>query len=181
MNLAGRCMSGKKIVSTTTTEEKQVQEAYAKSFTYICEYITKQIIENSNVERMTMIKRYLQYIKSHYPDFYNPNYKTYKLKAKLWKHFGGRIQFWQPNYKSELVYPNELPKGAAVETAFEVACSEEGRLKEAAFMLRRLILDFFNDSQPLPWPPSSAYLLSKQSELPSLLIHFIMSYLLSGN
>ncbi|GFO22883.1 hypothetical protein PoB_004938800 [Plakobranchus ocellatus] len=89
---------------------------------------------------MTMIEeKYLQYLQSHYADFYNPSYQTYKLKAKLQKHFGERIQFWQLNYGSELAYSSELPKGAVVETAFEVASSDERRLQEAALVLRRVI------------------------------------------
>ena len=34
------------------------------------------------------------------------------------KAFGNHIQFRQPNYKSELVFSKDVPKGAAIETAF---------------------------------------------------------------
>lgn len=61
------------------------------------------------------------------PQFYK-DYKTKNLKHKL----GKDIQFWQPNYKSELVYSSHGPKGQAVESAFDVAASDSRRLQEAA-------------------------------------------------
>ena len=55
------------------------------------------------------------------------------------KRFGSSIQFWQPNYKSELVYSSDVSKGEAIEVAFEVAASETKRLQEVAPILRRAI------------------------------------------
>ena len=50
---------------------------------------------------MTMLhEKYLKYIKEHTPMFYNPMHKTSKLKDRLISHFGNKIQFWRPNYKS---------------------------------------------------------------------------------
>ena len=71
-----------------------------------------------------------------FPDVYNPEYKTYKLTDKLMKVLGNHIQFRQPNYKSELVFSKDVPKVAAIETAFEQASSEEKWLEEAALILR---------------------------------------------
>ena len=73
------------------------------------------------------------------PDCYNPDYKTDKLKSKLVKRFGSSIQFWQPNYKSELVYSSDVSKGDTIEVAFEAAATETERLQEAASILRRAI------------------------------------------
>ena len=53
------------------------------------------------------------------------------------KAFGNHIQFRQLNYKSELVFSKDVPKGAAIEIAFEQASSEEKRLEEAAPILRQ--------------------------------------------
>ena len=55
------------------------------------------------------------------------------------ERFGRSIQFWQPNYKSELVYSSHVSKGEAIEVAFEAAASETKRLQEAASILRRAI------------------------------------------
>ena len=55
------------------------------------------------------------------------------------ERFGSSIQFWQPNYKSELVYSSHVSKGEAIEVAFEAAASETKRLQEAASILRRAV------------------------------------------
>ena len=76
-------------------------------------------------------------MQSHFPEVYNPEYNTYKLTDKLMKALGNHIQFRQPNYKRELAFSKDVPKGAAIETAFEQASSEEKRLEEAAFILKQ--------------------------------------------
>ena len=53
------------------------------------------------------------------------------------KALGNHIQFQQHNYKSELVVSKDVPKGAAIEKAFEQASSEEKRLEEAALIQRQ--------------------------------------------
>ncbi|KAK3794870.1 hypothetical protein RRG08_001021 [Elysia crispata] len=91
--------------------QSKMEEAHSQAFHYICDYVQKHIIDNATVERMTMLReKYLTYLQSKYPQEYNPNYKTDKLKQKLQKHFGEKVQFWQPNYRSELVYSNEVPR-----------------------------------------------------------------------
>lgn len=162
------------------TEELACQEAHENAFSYICNYVEQSIIVGCNVERMTMLReKYLQYMKESYSKFYNSNYKTYKLKDKLIKHFSHRLKFWQPNYKSDLVYSNDIETGSAVEFAFELAASEEKRLEEAATILRRHIKDAFQDAEEMPWPPSAQYLSSESQKLPHSLNHFL-SYLISG-
>ena len=52
-------------------------------------------------------------------------YKTDKLKEKLYKHFGDKIKFWHPNYRSDLVYSEEIPTGKVIEVAFESVSSDE--------------------------------------------------------
>ena len=122
---------------------------------------------------------YLQYMLEKTPAFYNPDYKTYKLKSKLMKTFGNDIHFWQPNYKSELIYTSGLAKGRAVESAFESAASDNKRMEEAALFLRRKIQEAHNKSDPLPWPPSASFLLGDTIKPPHHLHEFI-SHLISG-
>ena len=92
------------------------------------------------------------------------------------KKFGSRIKFWQPNYKSELVYSSEIPHGQAIETAFEVAASESKRVEEAALVLHRIITESHKESVKLPWPPSSNNLFkwnsAPSSTLGKLSLHF---------
>ena len=95
------------------------------------------------------------------------------------KAFGNHIQFRQPNYKSELVFSKDVPKGATIETAFEQASSEEKRLEEAALILRQEVFAVYANMPPLPWPPSSTYLLSEQKDIPPLLLIFTKALLSS--
>ena len=102
----------------------------------------------------------------------NPD-KTYKLKSKLLKKFGSCINFWQPNYKSELVYLYGIPHGQAIETPFEVAASENKHIEEAALVLRRIITESHKESVKLPWQPSANNLLSGTVHPPPLLENFL--------
>ena len=73
------------------------------------------VIKKKQLEQpFSQKKKYLSYLQSHFPDVYNPEYKTYKLTDKLMKALGNHIQFRQHNYKSELVVSKDVPKGAAI-------------------------------------------------------------------
>lgn len=152
----------------------QEQNAHSEAFEYITEYVQESIIDGANVERMTMLReRYLQFIYENSPQYHNVDYKTYKLKSKLINHFGNKIQFWQPNYKSDLVFSSEIPKGQAVESAFEVAASEAKRIEEAALLIRRAIKNAQSESQQIPWPPTHSFLHSTAVRPPECLQDFI--------
>ena len=104
---------------------KEHKAAHDDAFEYIVRYVTEEIINGGIVLRMTMLKeKYLSYIQEHTPEFYNPNYTTFKLKSKLCSLFGEKLEFWQPNYRSDLVFSKGLRTGEAVEMAFESATSE---------------------------------------------------------
>ena len=123
---------------------------------------------------MSMLwERYLTSILHNNPDCYNPDYKTDQLKLKLVKRFGSSIQFWQPNYKSELVYASDITKGEAIEVASEAAASETKRLQEAASILRRAIQVTYAEAEEMPWPPSEDFLVSDNVQWPSCLEEFL--------
>ena len=63
--------------------------------------------------------------------------------------------------------------------AFELACSDEKRLEEAAMILRRHIENSKQLSGDMPWPPSSSWLLSNERQPPFLLEEFL-SFVISG-
>ena len=152
----------------------QQRQAYDAAFHYICDYITKHIIEDGSVLRMTTVREvYLQYIQLNSPEFYNPQHTMQKLKEKISRHFGSSVQFWQPNVKSELIYSSEVSAGAAIEAAFESATSESQLLEDAAMILRRHILQTHKTSQDMPWPPSAHYLKSNTVLPPTTVMDFI--------
>ena len=161
-------------------DEIRKQTAHKAAFDYIVKYVKESIFEGANVERMTMLKeKYQQFMLENSPQFYNKDYKTENLKHKLEKEFGKDIQFWQPNYRSELVYSSHVPKGQAVESAFEVAASDSKRLQEAALVLRRLIHTAYEESVKCPWPPSATFLKSGAIGPPACVKQFF-SVVLTG-
>ena len=154
--------------------QADVEAAHKAAFENLCEHVNASIISGGNVERMSMLReRYLTSILHNNPDCYNPDYKTDKLKSKLVKRFGSSIQFWQPNYKSELVYASDITKGEAIEVAFEAAASETKRLQEAASILRRAIQVAYAEAEEMPWPPSADFLVSDNVRRPSCLETFL--------
>ena len=155
-------------------------DAHQEAFNFVCQYIEDTIIRGGNVERVTMLReKYLSHLQENYPDEYNPNYKTDKLKRKLAKHFGNRLQYWQPNYKSDLVYATDILKGLAIEEPFEMASSDERIVEECGLLLRRNILDMQKKQENMPWPPKASYFLSKSAYIPGLL-QGLLSFTISG-
>jgi len=139
--------------------------------------VEENIIFGHNVEKLTMLKeRYLSYILKHYPSVYNENYKTYKFKDKLIKHFQKQPE--SVNTTSELVYGAHV-EGNAIEKAFELADSDEKRLIESAMILCRYFLECRHNSCDMPWPPSANWLLSENRHPPTELVNFFI-FLKSG-
>ena len=156
--------------SNANVETKKMITAHNSAFQYVCEHIDNYIIKKGNVERITMLKEiYLRFLQENHVEFYNCNYKTEKLKKK----YGDILKFWQPNYKSELVYCSNISKGQAIEDAFEIASSEAKRLEEAALILRRIIFDSHTESTDMPWPPSKEYLTQDDIPIPNALKDFL--------
>jgi hypothetical protein len=148
--------------------------AYNDAFSHACEYIDELVIARGQVIRMSMVReRYLSYIQANTPVFYNENHQMHKLKEKIVRHYGDLVKFWQPNYKSELLYSSGILTGEAVAVAFESATSELRMLEEAAMILRRHIVNGQQSAAEMPWPPSATYLKSCAISPPACLTDFI--------
>ena len=105
---------------------------------------------------------------------YNENYKTEKLKEKITKHFGNRIQFWRPSSRGDW-----FTQLISLQGNFELAASDEKRVEEAAIVLRRHIIESHRASDNIPFPPTTSWLLPDDREPPDLLQNFLSS-LVSG-
>ena len=163
-----------------TSETSQILDAHTEAFAYISSYIEQTILAAQMVERLSMLReRYLHFLLQHHPDAYNENYKTYKLKDKLVKHFGSKLRFCQPTKKGELVYSADIDEGQAIALAFELASSDEKFLEEAALITRRHIDSSKRLSSEMPWPPSPQWLLSPERKPPAILKEFL-SFVISG-
>ena len=85
-------------------------------------------------------------MKSNFQHYYNPYYRSQKLKEKLESKFGEKIVFWSQNKSRTFIFSSNVETGEAVETVFEEVSSDKTRLKEAVILLRNLILKSFQSS-----------------------------------
>ena len=102
-----------------------------------------------------MREKYLCYLQEHYSNKYSHNYKTYMLN-----HVHSRLQYWQPNYKTDLVYGINIPKGQAIEELFGVASSDEHVVEECGLQFRRNTTDCKSNKLICHGLLEQAYLLS---------------------
>jgi hypothetical protein len=166
--------------NTSKTTDQVNIEHHGKAFEFLCEYIELNIIQNYIVESMTMLKeRYLSFMQCNFPDSYNNEYKTCKLKSKIERRFGCRIKFWKTP-KGELLYSAGVATGQAIESAFALALSPERQVEESGMIIRRQIFDCHKNARGLPWPPPPSSLHIENKDLPNLLITFL-SHVLSEN
>ena len=104
--------------------------------------------------------KYQSHLKDFYPKFFNADYPKQKLENKIQKHFDHRILFFQPKYKSEIVYSGEISTAQAVELVYDSSSSTVKMLENCADILRREILEKKTENSDSTWPPSSDYLYS---------------------
>lgn len=159
-------------------EAKDRNVSHVAAFEYISDYVNESIINNSNVGRLGMLKeKYLLFMQQNYPEHYNPNYKTDKLKGKIQRRFGDKVKFWQPYYHTELIYSAHVQSGQAVETAFQTAASDSRRLEESAMFLRSTIIAAYREAPALPWPPPPGNELKEWNFPPEHLSNFLSALL----
>lgn len=158
-----------------SSENAQKKSAHDTAFRHLCKYIETNVILGCSVVRMSMLKDiYLQYMEENFPTVYNPDYRNQNLKKKLFSEFRDKLEFWRPNYRSELVYSSALKTGEAIEIAFEAASSESRILEDAATILRRTIQHAHHTSPQMPWPPSADFLKSNSITPPQCLKDFLI-------
>ena len=123
--------------SKENQEDDERRSAHKEAFSILAEYIETEIIAKSTVVRISILKdKYQCYLKDTYPKFHNAEYPNQKLKDKIQRHFNGRILFFQPKYKSEIVYSEEISTAQAVEIVYDSSSSELKILENSAQLLR---------------------------------------------
>ncbi|KAK3107392.1 hypothetical protein FSP39_013623 [Pinctada imbricata] len=168
------------IKEKTESTEKECLKAHTDASDFIFAYIEEQIIRNENVERMSMLKnRYMLYILENYPDFYNSEYRTSKLKEKIKKHFESKVQFWLSGNQSEIVYSSAIPTERAVSMTFDKTSLDTRVLTEAALILRKQILTLHETSGNDA--PSTVWVKESPQQYPQCLVDFIMTIISSKN
>ena len=82
-----------------------MKDAYSDAYDHMFKYVQDKIISGAQVERVAILReRLLSYMQERHLEYYNLNHNPKKLKDWLIEHFGEEIQFWAPNYRSELIY-----------------------------------------------------------------------------
>ena len=113
-------------VKSRKQEDSKGGDGYQSAFTQLVAVVQEKIIDGLDVCKMTDLRdTYIDLLEEIGTDA--PNYRTEKLKARLQKHFGDRLSFWQPQQRAEteIVFSKTASTGQAVEavvTAVEMMC-----------------------------------------------------------
>ena len=103
-------------VKSRKQEDSEGDDGYQSAFTQLVAVVQEKIIDGLDVCKMTDLQdTYIDLLDEIGID--TPNYRTEKLKARLQKHFGDRLRFWQPQQRAEteIVFSKTVSMGQAVE------------------------------------------------------------------
>ena len=125
--------------------QQKLEEAHSNAFNEVCKIVTKDIIADENVLKLTDLRKaYINSLEG--TDYANPDYRAEKLKAKLEVHFKDRIAICQLDakgrFESQLVYNSKMTLKTAVKTAYSIGGTNV--LTEAALYLRNAVLTAFD-------------------------------------
>ena len=116
----------------------------------------REVILAKNVLKLSELReKYVPYsAKTRFP---NPAYRDEKLKSKFqtFEEYKGIISFSQlenkGRFESCLIYNRTIKLDSAILHAYQSGQSD--MIKEVGMFLGQSILNAFNSSQELPWPP----------------------------
>ena len=161
--------------------------AHQKTLDVVIDYVQESVIAQEEVVELRALR--LPYVKELDKDgFPSPDYRSENLKAKLEKHeIGELIKFTKVNpgdYKNcimlTLVCSASINRADAVAHPYKLGTID--RYQDVALLLRQAIYYAFEESEPLPWPPTAEDLNvnSLDEVLPSELETFL-NYVVSGD
>ena len=89
-------------VLKSETVGAEEQRAHTLALEQLCKFIDQKIMTELNVEMIsTLRERYLSFLQE--TDFYNPEYRTRRLREKLLRHYGERLAFhFEQQQKDEI-------------------------------------------------------------------------------
>ena len=82
----------------------------------IIDYVQEMVIDGYEIIRMLELKdMFIKFLKE--KEVTNDDYRSYKLKSRLQKHFGDKLGFWHRRYRaeSEIIFSDAILKDMAVE------------------------------------------------------------------
>ncbi|KAL5015504.1 hypothetical protein ScPMuIL_009774 [Solemya velum] len=160
--------------------QEELEEAHERAFRQVCDKVSKDVVGNNDVLKFVeLLKMYTTALDE--TKFPNPEYRSEKLKAKLQSTYGEQITFCQieqtGQYKSQLVYSSSMMLEKAVQSAFMLGSRDT--LSDVAETLRNVILNVFENSSALRWPPTAEHIGKTDDILPTELCNFL-KYIFSG-
>jgi len=167
------------------TEQARKAVAHQKAFTIVLDFIQDRVIRQKEVVQLASLRLlYIQELERN--EFPNPEYRSEKLKVRLENHeIHERIAFAKVDPGDQgcvtynLVYSSSISIRDAVAYAYKLGSQD--KYVDVALQLRSIIKQAFNDSKPLPWPPTADDLEANSSEkfLPPDLVKFL-NFVISG-
>ena len=164
------------------TKQEGLQEAHRQAFSAVCQQIDQEILKEKDILKLSdlleVYKTALQ--ETQYP---NPNYRGENLKAKLEtsEFYKEKLAFSplfnKGKFPTYLVYSSHIDVGSAIRCAYELGTKD--LVIEVAGFLRKVILEAFQNSEALPWPPSAKYLENIDNVVP-LEVQNFLTFVISG-
>ncbi|KAG1672173.1 hypothetical protein GQR58_016074 [Nymphon striatum] len=186
-SLRQKFLEGLNVVSTNRSiENKQDKnlEAHQSSFNVVLDFIRERVIGQKEVVQLGTL-RYLYVQELERCGFPNPDFRSDKLKTRLERHTINECIAITKVFSGDrgciacnLVYSTSISVAEAVTCAYRVGSKD--KFEDVAWHLRSVVQGMFNESTPLPWPPTADELDARASEeyLPTDLVKFLSTLIL---
>lgn len=166
------------------TEQERKAAAYDDAFNSVVQHLNTHVVERNDVMQLTSLRlMFIFKLQEHgYP---NAEYRSEKLLQRLQNHsISELISFTKvsPGDKGciafNLIYNKATSVEDAVASAYRLGSTD--KFADVGLLLRGLILKAYNESKPLPWPPTANDMeITSEKLLPDELTRFL-NLVLSG-
>ncbi|KAG1682474.1 hypothetical protein GQR58_010998 [Nymphon striatum] len=159
-------------------------EAHQSSFNVVLDFIRERVIGQKEVVQLGTLRHlYVQELER--CGFSNPDFRSDKLKTRLERHTINECIAITKVFSGDrvciaynLVYSTSISVAEAVTCAYRIGSKD--KFEDVALHLRSVVQGMFNESTPLPWPPTADELDARASEeyLPTDLVKFLSTLIL---
>ena len=159
-----------------------LEKTHQKAFESICNTVSSQVIGKKQIIRLDDLRE--EYIRElNQTSYPNPNYRAEKLKAKLEKHdcigeeigiasvMDNTLSSSQGKCTSQIIFCKSMDIEGAIKLAYILGNIDS--FKKVAGLLKQSILDAFQNSEKIPWPPTAEYLKQLDGIVPNMLQRFL--------
>ena len=160
------------------TVQEQKSQAHNQAYHTVCTFINDHVIERGEVVQLSSLRLiYIGELDAY--DFPNKGFRSQKLMIRLQNDpdISSKIAFTKVSpcdtgsVSFYLVYSTSITVTDAVALSNKLASMD--KTEDVALLLRSLIRRAFNDTKPIPWPPTAEDMNIKSNDLPEELIKFL--------